>query len=131
MKLFRKNRKVKIDHYAPDITITSVGYTVPHQPEPQIRAAERRMQQFLLATSPDADNDSYYDKMADNEGALEREQILLQKPTHDSTNHSIAVKHGAELVRIRDEIQKTAELVGVYADQIEALTNVYNSHNGF
>ncbi|HWQ51952.1 MAG TPA: hypothetical protein VN369_09155 [Terriglobales bacterium] len=131
MKLFHKNRNVKIDHYAPDVTITSVGYTVPHPPEGQMRAAERRMAQFLAATEPDADNASYYDRMAENEGALEKEQVLLQKPGHDGTNHSIAVKHGAELIRIRDEIEKTGELIALYSAELESLQNIYNSHNGF
>lgn len=130
MKLFHKNRNVKIDHYAPDITIVSVGYTVPHAPEAQMRAAERRMEQFLAAAQPDADNASYYDRMADNEGVLEKELLLMQKPGHDNTNHGIAVKHGAELIRIQDEIEKTAELIGLYADEIEALRSIYNSHNG-
>ena len=78
----------------------------------------------------DADNASYYDQMAGNEGALEKELILMQKPGHDNTNHGIAVKHGAELIRIQDEIEKTAELIGFYSNEIEALRSIYNSHNG-
>lgn len=130
MKLFHKNRNVKIDHYAPDVTIASVGYTVPHPPEAQMRAAERRMEQFLAAAQPDADNASYYDRMAGNEGAVEKELLLLQKPGHDNTNHGIAVKHGAELIRVQDEIEKTNELIGLYSNEIEKLRSIYISHNG-
>jgi len=130
MKLFHKNRNVKIDHYAPDVTIASVGYTVPHPSEAQMRAAERRMEQFLAAAQPDADNASYYDRMAGNEGAVEKELLLLQKPGHDNTNHGIAVKHGAELIRVQDEIEKTNELIGLYSNEIEKLRSIYISHNG-
>ena len=129
---FRKKKKetfVKIQHYAPEITIIPVDYMLPDF-ESEYKKAVGEMARFLSKTEPDIYCDSWYDTMADLMEQTMIAELMSQQKNHLEVIRNIACKHDAELVSLNETIEKKQEMLRCHRDELDSLIKLYSDKNG-
>ena len=116
----KREKNARIDHYAPDITVVPVNYVYPPL-DKRMAEAEKEIKDFLSKTEPDKYNSAYYDRVAEKKEIVLLEELMEQRAQHENTIFLQAVKHQAELTRLKAEEAALWEELKMYEAEIESL----------
>lgn len=129
MRKKKGKKEIRLDHYAPDVTIAAVDYELVDTHD-RLENAERVIHEFLAKTEPDIYCEAYFDEMINKENGVLLSDLNRQKALHSETNREIAAKHAAELERLRTEkIQKEEALLKLQ-NELEEVEKMYQGKNG-
>jgi len=126
----KKNRKLAIRHYAPDVTFTAADYELPFDIKAWILSTKKEMELFLDKTNPDVLCDTYFDQYIDRRADLYESLILNQRANHMEAISSICDKHESEILRLRLYINEVKEILEEYDQKIAAEEELYSRLNG-
>lgn len=126
----KKGKKgIRLEHYAPDVTIAAVDYELVDTYD-RLKNAERVIREFLAKTEPDMYCEAYVDVMISKENGVLLSDLNRQKAFHSETNREIAAKHAAELERLRTEKIQKEEVLIKLQNELKEVEKMYQGKNG-